>query len=140
MKIYVSALTPMSMDEYNRINTTDMRLLRRIVRDAQFRSHDATATLNLWDNVRYGEEQYIFPFQCSADVIFNTTLIYEFAVLKKYAQPRLEDVTQEAGAAYYSARRLLGLLAHVKEIDDEAIPKNSILREFIGGSAFAAEL
>lgn len=140
MKIYVSALTPMSMDEYNRINTTDMRLLRRIVRDSQFRAHDAAATLNLWDNVRYGEEQYIFPYQCSADVIFNTTLIYEFAVLKKYAQPRLADVTPQAGKAYYSARRLLGLLAHVKEIDDEAIPRTSILREFIGGSAFAADL
>lgn len=140
MKIYVSALTPMSMDEYNRINTTDMRLLRRIVRDSQFRSHDAAATLNLWDSVRYGEEQYIFPYQCSADVIFNTTLIYEFAILKKYAQPRLEAVTPQAGQAYYSARRLLGLLAHVKEMDDEAIPKNSILREFIGGSAFASVL
>lgn len=136
MKIYVSALTPMSMDEYNRINTTDMRLLRRIVRDAQFRAHDAVATLELWDNVRYGEEQYIFPFQASADVMFNTTLIYEFAVLKKYAKPRLEEVTPESGKAYYSARRLLGLLAHVEEIDDEAIPNNSILREFIGGSVF----
>lgn len=136
MKIYVSALTPMSMDEYNRINTTDMRLLRRIVRDSQFRAHDAVATLELWDNVRYGEEQYIFPFQASADVMFNTTLIYEFAVLKKYAKPRLEDVTPESGKAYYSARRLLGLLAHVEEIDDEAIPNNSILREFIGGSVF----
>lgn len=136
MKIYVSALTPMSMDEYNRINTTDMRLLRRIVRDAQFRAHDAVATLELWDSVRYGEEQYIFPFQASADVMFNTTLIYEFAVLKKYAKPRLEEVTPESGKAYYSARRLLGLLAHVEEIDDEAIPNNSILREFIGGSVF----
>lgn len=136
MKIYVSALTPMSMDEYNRINTTDMRLLRRIVRDSQFRAHDAAATLELWDNVRYGEEQYIFPFQASADVMFNTTLIYEFAVLKKYAKPRLEAVTPDAGKAYYSARRLLGLLAHVEEIDDEAIPNNSILREFIGGSVF----
>lgn len=136
MKIYVSALTPMSMDEYNRINTTDMRLLRRIVRDSQFRAHDAAATLELWDSVRYGEEQYIFPFQSSADVMFNTTLIYEFAVLKKYAKPRLESVPQNAGKAYYSARRLLGLLAHVEEIDDEAIPNNSILREFIGGSVF----
>lgn len=136
MKIYVSALTPMSMDEYNRINTTDMRLLRRIVRDSQFRAHDAAATLELWDSVRYGEEQYIFPFQSSADVMFNTTLIYEFAVLKKYAKPRLESVPQNAGKAYYSARRLLGLLTHVEEIDDEAIPNNSILREFIGGSVF----
>ena len=140
IRIYVSALTPMSMDEYNRINTTDMRLLRRIVRDSQFRSHDAMATLEQWDNVRQGEEEYIFPFQDSADVIFNTTLIYEFAVLKKYAKPRLEEIKPEAGKAYYSARRLLGLLAHVKEIDDEAIPNNSILREFIGGSVFKDSL
>lgn len=139
-KIYVSALTPMSMDEYNRINTTDMRLLRRMVRDSQFRSHDAMATLEQWDNVRQGEEEYIFPFQDSADVIFNTTLIYEFAVLKKYAKPRLEEITPDAGKAYYSARRLLGLLAHVKEIDDEVIPNNSILREFIGGSVFKDSL
>lgn len=140
MKIYVSALTPMSMDEYNRINTTDMRLLRRIVRDSQFRSHDAVATLELWDNVREGEEKYIFPFQSSADVMFNTTLIYEFAVLKKYAEPRLKEITPESGKAYYSARRLLGLLNHVREIDDNVIPNNSILREFIGGSVFKDEL
>ncbi len=136
MKIYVSALTPMSFDEYTRIQTTDMRLLRRIVRDSQFRSLDAAETLEIWDDVRYGEEQYIFPYQNSADVVFNTTLIYEFAVLKKYVQPRLEAVTMDKKKAYFSACRLLRLLAHVKEISDDVIPNNSILREFIGGSVF----
>lgn len=82
LKVYISALTPMSLDDYNRIQTTDMRLLRRLVRDSQFRSHDALMTLKLWDDVRRGEEKYIFPFQEEADIIFNTTLVYEFAVLK----------------------------------------------------------
>lgn len=136
MKIYVSALTPMSLDEYNRIHTTDMRLLRRIVRDSQFRSHDAQQTLATWCDVRDGEEKYIFPFQCSADIIFNTTLIYELAVLKKYAEPLLLSVPQSAGRAYMAARRLLNLLSYVKPINDNAIPNNSILREFIGGSVF----
>ncbi len=136
MKLYVSALTPMSFDAYNRIHTTDVRLLRRIVRDSQFRSHDAEATLSQWKNVREGEEKYIFPFQCSADVIFNTTLIYELAVLKKYAVPLLEAVQPGAGRAYMTARRLLNMLCYVKQIDDTAIPNNSILREFVGGSIF----
>lgn len=136
IKIYVSALTPMSLDEYNRIHTTDMRLLRRIVRDSQFRSHDAQQTLESWGNVREGEEKYIFPFQTSADIVFNTTLIYELAVLKKYAEPLLEVVPQSAGRAFTTARRLLMLLSFVKAIDVEAIPNNSILREFIGGSVF----
>lgn len=136
IKIYVSALTPMSFDEYNRIHTTDMRLLRRIVRDSQFRSHDAEQTLKSWANVREGEEKYIFPFQTSADIIFNTTLIYELAVLKKFAQPLLEAVPQSAGLAYTTACRLLSMLSYVKPIDVEAIPNNSILREFIGGSVF----
>lgn len=136
MKLYVSALTPMSFDAYNRIHTTDVRLLRRMVRDSQFRSHDAEATLALWKDVREGEEKYIFPFQCSADVIFNTTLIYELAVLKKYAVPLLEAVQPSAGKAYMTAQRLLNMLYYVKQIDDTAIPNNSILREFVGGSIF----
>ena len=136
MKIYVSALTPMSFDEHNRIHTTDARLLRRMVRDSQFRSHDAEATLTLWSDVREGEEKYIFPFQTSADVIFNTTLIYELAVLKKYAVPLLQAVPRESGKAYMTAQRLLTMLYYVKEIGDAAIPNNSILREFVGGSIF----
>ena len=94
LKVYISALTPMSLDDYNRIQTTDMRLLRRLVRDSQFRSHDALMTLKLWDDVRRGEEKYIFPFQEEADIIFNTTLVYEFAVLKKYAEPLLQGVPE----------------------------------------------
>ena len=136
MKIYVSALTPMSFDEHNRIHTTDARLLRRMVRYSQFRSHDAEATLTLWSDVREGEEKYIFPFQTSADVIFNTTLIYELAVLKKYAVPLLQAVPRESGKAYMTAQRLLTMLYYVKEIGDAAIPNNSILREFVGGSIF----
>ena len=136
MKIYVSALTPMSLDEYNRIHTTDMRLLRRIVRDSQFRAHDAEKTLATWKDVREGEEKYIFPFQTSADIIFNTTLIYELAVLKKYAEPLLRAVPVTSGRAYTTARRLLNMLSFVKPIDDTVIPNNSILREFIGGSVF----
>ncbi len=136
IKLYVSALTPMSFDEYNRIHTTDMRLLRRMVRDSQFRSRDAEKTLSTWQDVREGEEKYIFPFQTDADIIFNTTLIYELAVLKKYAEPLLEAVPQGAGMAYTTARRLLNMLRYVKTIDDSVIPNNSILREFIGGSVF----
>jgi uridine kinase len=136
LKIYVSALTPMSFDEYNRIHTTDVRLLRRIVRDSQFRSHDARATLLQWDSVREGEEQYIFPYQDGADVIFNTTLIYELAVLKKYAVPLLEAVTRTDGRAYTTANRLLKMLYFVRAIDEATIPNNSILREFVGGSVF----
>ena len=136
IKIYVSALTPMSLDEYNRIHTTDVRLLRRIVRDSQFRAHDAEKTLATWRDVREGEEKYIFPFQTSADIIFNTTLIYELAVLKKYAEPLLEAVPASHGRAYTTARRLLNLLSFVRPIDETVIPNNSILREFIGGSVF----
>ncbi|MDO4178799.1 MAG: nucleoside kinase [Phascolarctobacterium sp.] len=136
IKIYVSALTPMSLDNYNRINTTDVRLMRRMVRDNQFRSHNALKTLELWDDVRAGEEKYIFPFQDSADLMFNTTLIYELAVLKKYAEPLLKDVPYESGKPYMTAQRLLLLLKSVETIDDSDIPNTSILREFVGGSVF----
>ena len=136
LKLYVSALSPMSFDEHNRIHTTDVRLLRRMVRDNQFRSRDAMTTLRQWQDVREGEEKYIFPFQDSADAIFNTTLIYELAVLKKYAWPLLEAVEASSGSAYLTARRLLNLLSYVKPVDDAAIPSNSILREFVGGSIF----
>lgn len=140
MKLYVSALTPMNLDEHNRINTTDVRLLRRMVRDSQFRARDARETLLQWNDVRYGEEKYIFPYQDSADIVFNTTLIYELAVLKKYALPHLQKLTEADGPMYATAQRLLGLLSFVKSIDDEVIPNNSILREFIGGSVFKEAL
>jgi uridine kinase len=130
----------LAFDNYNRINTTDVRLLRRMVRDSQFRSHDALETLRRWPDVREGEEKYIFPFQCSADVIMNTNLIYEMAVIKKYAEPLLEAVPREAGKPYMIARRLLRLLRNVKSMEDDVIPNNSLLREFIGGSVFKEAL
>lgn len=140
LKIYVSALTPISFDEHSRINTTNVRLLRRMVRDNQFRGHDAITTLNKWDDVREGEAKYIFPFQGDADVIFNSTLIYELAVLKKYAEPLLENVKPSDGKAYTTARRLLALLSRVCNISEDVIPNNSIIKEFIGGSVFKEAL
>lgn len=135
LKIYISALTPLSFDDYNRIHTTDMRLLRRMVRDSQFRSHDALGTLQGWSKVREGEEKYIFPFAEEADVMLNTTLIYEFAVFKKYAEPLLEAIPSNVPEAA-EAHRLLSMLKTSASIDDEAVPNNSIIREFVGGSIF----
>ena len=136
MKIFISALTPLSLDDYNRIRTTDVRLLRRVVRDSQFRSHDAGMTLKLWPSVREGEEKYIFPFQEDADIFFNTSLIYEVAVLKKYAVPLLNNV-KPGEEGYTQANYLLELLRLCKAIEDESvIPNNSIMKEFLGGSVF----
>ncbi|WP_425057787.1 Uridine kinase [Sporomusa carbonis] len=135
VKIYVSALTQLSIDNHNRIPTTDTRLIRRIVRDSQFRSHDALMTLKMWPSVRRGEERNIFPFQEEADVMFNSALIYELAVLKKYAEPLLTKVTRES-PEYSEARRLLNFLEYFNSVDDDEIPHNSILREFIGKSCF----
>lgn len=135
MKIYISALTPLSFDDYNRIPTTDMRLLRRMVRDSLFRSHDAITTIQNWHKVRAGEEKYIFPFSEEADILFNTTLIYELAVFKKYAYPLLERIQPDT-AEYTVASKLKSMLSIVELIDDEPIPNNSIIREFIGHSVF----
>ncbi len=135
IKIYVSALTQLSIDNHNRIPTTDARLIRRIVRDSQFRSHDALMTLKMWPSVRRGEERNIFPFQEEADLMFNSALIYELAVLKKYAEPLLGKVTQ-ANPEYSEARRLLNFLEYFRPVEDDEIPNNSILREFIGKSCF----
>ena len=140
LKIFVSALTPMSLDAYNRIHTSDLRMLRRMVRDFRFRSHDALETIKMWPSVRRGEEAYIFPCQEDADIFFNTSLIYEPAILRKFAVPLLESVPKEEKAAYFTACRLLRLLNLVVPLDEDAIPNNSILKEFIGGSAFANEL
>jgi len=140
LKVYVSALTPISLDEHSRINTTNVRLLRRMVRDNQFRGHNAVTTLSKWSDVREGEAKYIFPFQGDADVIFNSTLIYELAVLKKYAEPLLQAVKPEDGIAYTTAQRLLALLTHVCSIEEDVIPNNSIIKEFIGGSVFKEAL
>ncbi|WP_378956441.1 nucleoside kinase [Pelosinus sp. sgz500959] len=135
VKIYVSALTQLSIDNHNRILTTDTRLLRRIVRDSQFRSHDALKTLRMWSSVRRGEERNIFPFQEDADIMFNSGLIYELGVLKKYAEPLLKQITS-AEEEYPEAKRLLNFLSYFENIADDEIPLNSILREFTGSSCF----
>ena len=140
LKIFVSALTPMSLDAYNRIHTTDLRMLRRMVRDSRFRSHDALETIKMWPSVRKGEEKYIFPCQEDADIFFNTSLIYEPAILRKFAVPLLQSVPKEEKAAYFTACRLLRLMRLIEPLDEDMIPNNSILKEFIGGSAFAKEL
>ena len=130
----------MSLDAFNRIHTTDLRMLRRMVRDSRFRSHDALDTIKMWPSVRHGEEKYIFPCQEDADIFFNTSLIYEPAILRKFAVPLLKTVPPEEKKAYFTARRLLRLLNLIEPLDEDAIPNNSILKEFIGGSAFAKEL
>ena len=134
-KIYISALTQINIDRHNRIPTTDARLIRRIVRDHYFRNRSAAVTLDWWPGVRRGEEINIFPFQENADVMFNSALIYELSVLKKYAVPLLNDISPEE-STYYQAERLLDLLECFLIIEEEDIPRVSILKEFIGGSAF----
>lgn len=133
-KIYISALAQINIDSHNRIPTTDARLIRRIVRDSQFRSHDALATLKRWPSVRRGEERNIFPYQEEADVMFNSALLYELCVLKKYAEPLLRKVGREE-QEYSDARRLLSLLDYFPTMSETNVPLNSILREFIGGSS-----
>ena len=134
-KVYISALTVLNMDRYNRISTTDTRLVRRIVRDHQFRSYTAKDTIKAWSNVNKGEEKNIFPYQEQADSIFNTSLIYELGVLKSYALPLLEQITPEE-IEYAEARRLINILKYFKEIPTEYVPTNSLLKEFVGGGDF----
>lgn len=135
-KIYISALTTLSIDEHNRIPTTDTRLFRRIVRDYRSRGYSALTTIMQWPSVRRGEEKNIFPYQEEADVMFNSAMVYEMAVIKKYAQPLLLEI-DETKPAYAEAKRLLKFLSYFKTIEDEKqIPPTSILREFIGGSSF----
>ena len=134
-KIYVSALTQMNIDEHNRIPTTDGRLLRRMVRDARTRGASAQKTISMWPSVRRGEDENIFPYQESADVVFNSALIYELSVLKQYAEPLLFGIRPE-DPEYLEAKRLLKFLNYFQGIDSNLIPGNSILREFIGGSFF----
>ncbi|MDI9441135.1 MAG: nucleoside kinase [Firmicutes bacterium] len=136
-KIYISALTNLNLDNHTRISTTDVRMLRRMVRDAQFRAHDAKATIDRWPLVTRGEHRHIFPFQEDADAMFNSTLIYELAVLKPFAEKLLREITPE-DRQYAAAQRLLRFLSHfIPATDLDVIPCNSILREFIGGSCFA---
>ena len=134
-KIYISALTQLSIDEHNRIPTTDGRLLRRIVRDARTRGTNAQNTIAMWDSVRRGEENYIFPYQEEADVMFNSALIYELAVLKLYAEPLLFGIPK-GSPEYMEAKRLLKFLDYFVAIPPEYIPNNSLIREFIGGGCF----
>lgn len=134
-KIYISALTSLNIDGHNRIPTTDGRLLRRMVRDYRTRGASAKRTIQMWPNVRKGEESYIFPFQEKADVMFNSVLIYELAALKQYAEPILYSIGPDE-PEYYEARRLLKFLGYFLSIPSESLPNNSIAREFVGGSCF----
>lgn len=134
-RIYISALTQLNIDEHNRIPTTDGRLLRRMIRDARTRGSSAQDTIRMWDSVRRGEERNIFPFQESADVMFNSALLYELAVLKQYAEPLLFGIPQDA-PEYAEAKRLLKFLDYFLGVGSENIPHNSMIREFIGGSCF----
>lgn len=135
IRIYVSALNNLNIDAHNRIKTTDTRKLRRIIRDHNFRGYNAEQTLEIWNSVREGEDKNIFPFQENADYMFNSVLTYEPWVLKKYVTPLLEGIMPQS-AYYTEARRLLQLLDHFMHIQDDLVPNNSILREFIGGSIF----
>lgn len=134
-KIYISALTQLNIDEHNCLPTTDGRMLRRIVRDARTRGTSAKETIAMWDSVRRGEEKYIFPFQEGADVMFNSALIYELAVLKMYAEPLLFAIDKDC-PEYMEAKRLLKFLDYFLPMPSDGISQNSIIREFIGGSCF----
>lgn len=138
-KIYISALTQLNVDRHNRIPTTDTRIIRRMVRDFKYRGSDATRTFSLWQSVRRGENKNIFPFQEEADAIFNSALVYELSILKKYVEPLLKTITNES--EYYSeAMRLLRFLEYFISVEDDSqIPQNSIIKEFIGGSCFTRE-
>ena len=134
-KIYISPLTGLNLDNHNRISTTDNRLLRRIVRDSKTRGYSVVDTLTSWPSVRKGEEKYIFPYQDEADCIFNSAFIYEFGVLKTYVEPLLYSVDSYS-PYYHEAKRLINMLKMFLPIPSEDIPKDSLLREFIGGSCF----
>ncbi|MBP3502639.1 MAG: nucleoside kinase [Clostridia bacterium] len=134
-KIYISCLTVLNLDFNNRISTTDSRLIRRIVRDHQFRGYSALHTLKMWDSVNRGEEKNIFPYQEQADSMFNSSLIYEIAVLKDYAIPLLKEI-DNSHPEYSEAKKLLSMLEYFNSVPAEYVPTNSLLREFIGGSIF----
>ena len=133
--MYISPLIFLNIDDDNRISLTDIRLLRRIIRDYYTRGHSPSKTLSTWSDVRRGEEKYVFPYQDEADVIFNSFLAYELGVLKTYVEPLLYSVSQD-DPEYHTAIRLLEILKLVLPIPSEDVPKISILREFIGNSYF----
>ncbi len=135
-KIYISDLTVLNIDYYNRISTTDTRLIRRIARDYQFRNYSALHTLKMWDSVGRGEKKYIFPYQEQADCMFNSSIIYELAVLKDFVVPLLEQI-DDTNPEYSDARRLIDMLQYFESVEEiDLIPNNSLLREFIGGSIY----
>ncbi len=134
-KIYVSALTALSLDDHNWIPTTDNRLLRRLVRDYRYRGYSAVNTLSRWQSVRHGEDKWIFPFQENADAMFNSAMIYELAALRRYAEPILMQVPNNV-PEYSEANRLLKFLNYINYINDNELPPTSLLREFLGGSSF----
>ena len=136
-RVYISCLTTLNIDDHNRIPSTDARLLRRIERDARTRGYSAQATIKMWPSVRRGEENNIFPFQDSADMIFNSALIYETALLKPYVQPLLFGVPRDS-EEYIEAKRLLKFLNYFLPIPADNIPKTSLMREFIGGGCYHA--
>ena len=134
-KIYISDLTVLNIDYYNRISTTDTRLIRRMVRDYNFRGYSALHTLKMWKSVNRGEQKNIFPYQEEADCMFNSSIVYELSVLKKYALPLLEEITDD-NPEYSEARRLISMLQYFDTVEPDWIPNNSLLREFIGGSIY----
>ena len=134
-KIYISALTQLNVDNHNRIHTSDTRKLRRIIRDNKYRSYNSSTTLKMWKTIREGEEKFIFPYQDDADVIVNSALVYEMGILKTYAEPLLFSV-EETDENYPEALRLINLLRNILPIPSDDVPKDSVLREFIGGSCF----
>ena len=131
VKISLGVLTQIRINDHNRISTSDTRIIRRMVRDQQFRDRGPMATMDIWADVRRGEEKNIYPYQEDADTIFNTALPYELAVLKLYAEPLLESIDKDS-VHYAEARRLLRFLKPFKSIDSSVVPPNSLLREFIG--------
>ncbi len=134
-KIYVSALTSMNIDDHNRIPSTDTRIIRRIVRDNQFRGCSAINTINRWPSVRRGEEKNIFPYQENADIMFNSSLVYELCLLKTYAEPLLTQLGPD-NERYSEVKRLIEFLSYFLPIDGKDVPNNSIVKEFVGGSCF----
>lgn len=134
-KVYVSALTTMSLDDHNWIPTTDNRLLRRIIRDFNYRGYSAQETISRWASVRAGEDKWIFPYQENADAMFNSALLFEFAVLRRYAEPILNGVPRNC-PEYAEAYRLLKFIKYFVPVQDNEIPPTSLLREFLGGSSF----
>lgn len=134
-KIFLSALTQVSVDEHTHISTSDNRLIRRMIRDSKYRGYPAHETIKRWPLVRKGEERNIFPYQENADIMFNSATLYELAVLKKYAEPLLQSVTENRNE-YSESTRLLKFLSYFKPMDDSEIPPTSLLREFLGGSSF----